>query len=282
MLFGNNVKAKEIHPEFDSIELPVYEQDSESTWLGNIEIKYADFIGFQSATTDCSKQQHVFARNPSASDFIPIHNFVDCHFEDVTQNSVSSIDPPNAGWSATDECGGSSLICTAPNNIILKFTGTSYGGTTPSSALSNWEIVSAPTEAGDTLSTCVWRAEWNAYWCGINNELAYLRFESLDDDRYSRKVAPVTITKVGSTYENIVSHFRDHQIIDSLYYGTSHLSRFYAVLQADAEDYIISMAGTVPDKMRFNLENIGGVSGIKVIIPYSTAGDHHVYINGVK
>ena len=66
-----------------------------------------------------------------------------------------------------------------------------------------------------------------------------------------------------------------------MYYGPSHLSRFGAIVQADGEGYIISMAGTVPDKLRFRLDG-GNVSGIKVVIAYTTAGDHNVYINGVK
>ena len=41
------------------------------------------------------------------------------------------------------------------------------------------------------------------------------------------------------------------------------------------------MAGTVPDKLRFRLDG-GNVKGIQVTILYTTAGDHNVYINGIK
>ena len=106
-------------------------------------------------------------------------------------------------------------------------------------------------------------------------------FESLDADTRTRKTAPITITKVGSDYTNIVSHFRDHQFIDTLHYVPEHLSRFVAVVQSDGGEYIINAAGTMPDKMRFRLDS-DSTQGIKVIIQYTTAGDNQVWIGGNK
>ena len=121
MLFGNNVEGKSIHPEFDSNELPIYDIQSESAWYGDIQIRDSEFREFTSTDTDCGASQAVFARNPSASDYIAIHDFVNTVFYNVNADAIASIDPPNAEWSRVDECGSQALMCTAPQNILLRF-----------------------------------------------------------------------------------------------------------------------------------------------------------------
>ena len=56
MLFGNNLEGKEIHPEYDSLDIPIYKITSDSTWLANVEIKDTEFKKFESPTTDCGAE----------------------------------------------------------------------------------------------------------------------------------------------------------------------------------------------------------------------------------
>ena len=69
--------------------------------------------------------------------------------------------------------------------------------------------------------------------------MGYLVFESLDDDTRVRKIAPITITRTDNDFENTISHFRDHQFIDSLHYSPEHLSRFYSIVQSDGGEYLV-------------------------------------------
>lgn len=79
MLFGHNMKPRTIiHPEWDSWEIPYYEQQSDSTWPHkNSEVKLDrfKFNDWKDETTHCNMKQHIMERNPSASDRIPIHYF---------------------------------------------------------------------------------------------------------------------------------------------------------------------------------------------------------------
>jgi hypothetical protein len=123
MLFGANLGGKALHPETQSA-LPVSKIKSEGAWAADAEVENFQFKGFSSSETRCGAKQHVFERNPHASDYVPRHKFTNTLFDDVAEDALAFIARPPAGWAVIDDCG--EWPCTAPENIVLSFEGTTY------------------------------------------------------------------------------------------------------------------------------------------------------------
>ena len=104
--------------------LPVAKIKSEGAWAADIEVENFQFKGFSSAKTRCGAKQHIFARNPHASDYIPLQRFSNTLFDDVAEDALAFIEKPPAGWAVIDDCG--EWPCTAPENVVLTFEGTTY------------------------------------------------------------------------------------------------------------------------------------------------------------
>jgi hypothetical protein len=78
-----------------------------------------------------------------------------------------------------------------------------------------------------------------------------------------------------------VSHYRDHQVFDSIYYVPKYRSSYYAVVELDGGAYTLTPEGTWPDVMRFDINGKGVYTiGIKVVIPYNSAGNRGVWVDG--
>lgn len=110
----------------------------------------------------CSSRQYCMGPNTHASDNIHIQNFKNTVFDNVHDDAVAHIYEPPSGWANPTDCGN--FPCTAPQNAVLKFTGTTFKGTAkPSFADAVFQIVgnykSIPSD------TCVKKLSWNAYFC---------------------------------------------------------------------------------------------------------------------
>lgn len=117
---------------------------------------------------------------------------------------------------------------------------------------------------------------WNVGYC-INSRLGVLLFESLDADTEDRTIVPITLTSAETGYSNTVNSYMDH-VWDGFYTGQKRLSRFPVQIET-GEDYLISMAGTPPNKQRYTLRADSG--GVKLKLYYPNAGAYQVYANGV-
>lgn len=92
-------------------------------------------------------------RNPTASDYIPIHKFSNTKLTDVSENAVVYLNDPNPGWANPTDC--IEWPCTAPENVVLQFENTQYSGTIkPVKTVQNFQIVSDVKEAVDSYDGC--------------------------------------------------------------------------------------------------------------------------------
>lgn len=131
MLFGNNFGGKDLHPTMASA-LPVYKVKSEGAWGGEIVVNNVRFSNFRKAQTACQNKQTVFQRNKYASDKIPMHKFNGCKFIDVDEESLVWFEDSPWSWANISDCG--QWPCTAPENIVMSFLGTTWDGITPPNA----------------------------------------------------------------------------------------------------------------------------------------------------
>lgn len=229
--------------------------------------------------------------NKHASDYVPMHVFKNTVFDNVEDPAVIHLYNPPKGWATIDDCG--EWPCTAPENVVLKFSNTQFTGLqTPSSVQQDFQIVSNtnknkinsddPTRpsAPSTYGTCVEKTTWNAWHCQ-NDKIGVLLFESLDGDTWDRSVQPIIITNdndARNDYVNVVNSMMDH-VWDGFYTGQTRLSRFPAQLLADGQDYHIRLTGTPPGNMRYKLIKEDVTGGISVRIPYPNAGAYSVIVD---
>ena len=93
---------------------------------------------------------------------------------------------PVPGWANKDDCGP--FPCTAPSNIVMQFTGSSFDGVnTPKLIAPDFQIISDTEFVSNTFPTCKNMTAWNAFIC-TNPNLGVLYFESLDADTEDRSV----------------------------------------------------------------------------------------------
>lgn len=93
---------------------------------------------------------------------------------------------PEPGWANNDDCGP--FPCTAPSNIVMQFTGSSFDGVnTPKLIAPDFQIISDTELVSNTFPTCKNMTAWNAFIC-TNPNLGVLYFESLDADTEDRSV----------------------------------------------------------------------------------------------
>ena len=69
----------------------------------------------------------MFQRNPNASDYIPMHHFVNTTFKNVAYAALAFIKDPNPAWANVTDCGD--FPCTAPDNTVLTFKNTVFEST---------------------------------------------------------------------------------------------------------------------------------------------------------
>lgn len=121
-----------------------------------------------------------------------MQEFIGTTLEDVDGEYFAYMTDPNPGWANLADCGN--FVCTGPKNTMYKFTGNKYLGVAPMPEKTP-DFLIIPDTPGytDKFEGCVQKKEWNAYMCVGNADLGILLFESLDEDRWDRNVAPVDI-----------------------------------------------------------------------------------------
>jgi len=224
------------------------------------------FHDWQSKKTKCGGNQAIFGNNSGFSDYVPKQYFEGVVFENVADEAVAYLAPPNPKWINVTDCGN--FNCTGPKNMLYIIKRASYKGTVqPAITEQNFNIIS--TNAGSkNFKGCKERKEWNGFWCGDNRELAILLFESLDGDTWDRSVMPVYVKSARDAYSIKLNSAMDH-VWDGFYSGQLRLSRFPALIQG-GDDYTVQYTGTPPGKMRYKLD--GDRGGVLLKVPYPNAG----------
>jgi hypothetical protein len=83
------------------------------------------FNDFTSQTTSCGARQTALGYSKSSPDYIDMINFIDTTINNVALEALAYIMDPIDAWATIDDCG--EWPCTAPENAVVKFTGTTYG-----------------------------------------------------------------------------------------------------------------------------------------------------------
>jgi hypothetical protein len=172
--------------------------------------------------------------------------------------------PPPA-WANIDDCG--QFPCTAPNNVLIQFQKTQYSGSiTPTRLEPNFQIISGLDENSGTFKQCTRVDEWNGYQC-LNEDLAIVIFESLDEDKLTRLTTPITITNEELNSRNVLNTFMDH-LWDGFYTSMKRLSRFPALIQAGSgRVWEINYRGTPPLRQKFTLKSLEAATTIRIRYP---------------
>ena len=206
-------------------ELPLYKSHGEGNWGGKITINNCNFSKFQGLSA-CGEKSTLLASNPGSSDKIPPHFFNNCVLEDVDDNGFAFLIKPNPGWANVKDCGN--FPCTAPNNLIFSFAGTTWKGTTPTSTPEAFVVIPNEATVGGTYSSCVERPDQQAYICEMDN-IGMMMFENLDDDAWDRAIQPVFLLNAATGFNNTLNAMMDH-IWDTFYTGQRRMARFPTAL----------------------------------------------------
>jgi hypothetical protein len=105
----------------------------------------------------------------------------------------------------------------------MTFSGTTYAGTAkPASEAAAFQVIPDDPDigglVGQTISGCTLRADWQGYHCSESSSIAYLVFESLDDDKFDRTVSPIFVMNEATGFNNTLNTYMDH-VWDGFYTG---------------------------------------------------------------
>lgn len=177
-----------------------------------------------------------------ASDHIHIQNFKLTVFDNVHEDSMVYIFDPPKGWANPTDCGN--YPCTAPQNAVVKFTGTTYTGAVKAS-FTDTDFQAVGNYKSIMHDTCVKKDKWNAFFCK-NTKIGILKFDSLDGDTMDRSVQPVYMKNYDTGLVNKLNNDMDH-CWDGVYTCQKRRTRFIAQVQTD-KAYVIEYTGTPPGK----------------------------------
>mmetsp|Transcript_467 Transcript_467/g.696 ORF Transcript_467/g.696 Transcript_467/m.696 type:complete len:160 (-) Transcript_467:1185-1664(-) len=155
-----------MHPTSASA-LPISKSKAQGAWGGKATYNRCTFKKFIGKSM-CGERSVIFERNKSDSDKIPQHYFNNCVFEDVDNDGWAFLDKPPTAWANVKDCGN--FPCTAPNNYIMTFTGTTFQGTTkPTTTPADFVIVPDDKTVGGTYPSCTHFPDQQIYVCQISN-----------------------------------------------------------------------------------------------------------------
>lgn len=254
--------------------LPYYTRDSVASYGGQAQYQNLHFNNFLTSTTFCGADQRIFRLNPKSPDYTPRSKLNGTTFNNVGQDAMFYIFSPPWSWAGLSDCG--KYPCTGPNNTYMSFKNTKYTGTTvPIRTDSQFQIVPYNAQESANLTGCDPVDNWNAFYCQ-NQNLGILLFESLDSDKWTRTITPITVSSYNITSTTSLNTFMDH-VWDGFYTGELRLSRYPALVQTSSNNgayYEVKYSGTPPSSQRFRLNADSGAITVK--IQYAKAGAYVV------
>lgn len=196
----------------------------------------------------CGFHNSILSTNPSASDATPTHHLKKFNYNkndaNVDTRALIYMDSPNDAWINPDDCVD--MSCTGLYNVIFKLDDETI---LPDDGLIGQIVPNYPLAFSDDLR-CRFEPDWNAFKCG-NSDYEILTFESLDEDRYSRRLHPVNVSNVGDvySYQSYLNSYMDRRWDDS-YTSLLRLSRFPVVVEL-GKQFNIEFQGSNPRKLRY-------------------------------
>lgn len=224
--------------------------DNDAAWGGEMRLANVTMSGF----TGAGAAAVVGGRFPDSSAplFVAAAN--------MAGSRPLYIAEPNPGWRVDDDCGNFT-DCTGPRLVLAHDRDGSWLGRADAQA-----VARSPAHAA-RRSGCALNADWNAYVC-VGTQMRMLYFESLDPDRLSRRLWPVTFADTGGAA--VAAGFMDHMWAGG-WTSLLRLNRYAAPV--DGANVSITTTGTMPRRARLQLP--GGVynstavgAATVVTIPY--------------
>ena len=209
-----------------------YDADVDAAWGGRMQITNVTFVGFSGpgsaailTGTDADSIAPLYVKGLRFVDSMPLY-----------------MRDPDLIWRTEHDCGVD-RDCTGPHNLILYDLDGSLGGGVAQILPHN-----PPLLAGD--SRCSVRGDWNAYACKSTN-FTMLYYETLDPDRLSRRIWPVTFAQSrGST---VLAGFMDH-LWNGGWTSLLRLNRYGAPIDGDVT---ITTSGSKPRTLRIDIPRSG-------------------------
>lgn len=234
-------------------EFPMYKIKYDHVWQSTFIVKDVIFENFKDNLVPGCNGSHLFKSNHYASDASSITTTSSITLRNVARDNIVYFENPGDDMIDTKlHCGG--FFCTGITNILLKdIDGTLTGS--PTTLIPNNPTAQDP-------ATCTFSIKQNAYVCQDIN-WGMLTFESLDEDKFSRSLAPITVLN-NQTYSNVLNSYMDHKGV-AMYASQLRLSRFHAVLPTE-DDYTVLFSGTVPSSLVWQLQ--GAPSDERITLEY--------------
>ena len=268
-------KGKDFHITATS-PLPSWKSMSYGSWSPAAFTERVIYEDFSSEFTRCGAPQSIFQINPSHSDYIPKQNYDSVEFVNVADGAVAWLMDPKPGWANPKDCV--LFPCTAPSNVVMKFTNSRFSGTSkPVFGDDQFQVISDTPGASEKIEGCEFKEVWNAWFCK-NNRLGVLNFIADDEDWEDKNASPVYVSSEETGFINKVNIQMDH-MWDGFYTGQKHKSQMTSFVEAD-RNYTIEYTGTPYKKMRYQYH--GEEGQIKLRILYWDAGSYAVYVDNKK
>jgi hypothetical protein len=239
----------------------------DASWGGSAVYENCNFYNFPSTKNWCGGNVRLIALGADRPDNQGITKFTKTLFSDVGQDVLAYLVAPSPGWANLDDCGD--FPCTAPNNVVVKFENTLFGGDiNPDKMNANFQIISNNPSAVKNYTGCSLVSKWNAFYCQ-NSNIGVLLMESLDSDGWKRMITPINVTNYDFGSVNTLNTFMDH-IWDGFYTGQLRMPRWPSIIQTGVGmNYEIVYSGTPPSNQRFSLRADGPVT---IKIDYTKPG----------
>jgi len=256
----------------------------DGVWALTSKFENIHLRGFAQYTEAGEKMGAMFL-NKAGMNENPTHEFENMKFEDVAPEAFMYFYDPPQKWAHITKCGN--FPCTGPWNLVYRFVGTEYLGTTlPGIDLASFTLIPDAENYSEYMTGCEKRETWNAWLCD-NLQLGQLLFESEDSDKFDRGLQPVYVrnhiddgTDVGTyTMNNKLNQMAD-QGCDTGYASQLHTGRFPSLVQADNQAYDIVYTGSPPKKQRFSLFVADPNAGLTVRIAYPGSEARAIQIDG--
>mmetsp|Transcript_4311 Transcript_4311/g.10607 ORF Transcript_4311/g.10607 Transcript_4311/m.10607 type:complete len:3581 (-) Transcript_4311:97-10839(-) len=240
------------------LDTPWHNIKKETAFGGRVTVTNVVFRNFKQAACP-AKSVRIFATNPTSPDKTSAHYFTGCSTVDSDPQSAL-FHEPNPGWANGDDCG--LYTCTGLNQALaIDVSGGLFGAAGAALTLLNGNVATIGSGCTAVASAKAWSC------AGANYGL--LVFESLDEDRLKRRLDPVTVTSLDTTYPytNTLNTYMDHGW-DHDYTSLLRLSRFPAAVRLGTP-YKIAFTGTEPNILRFQVQYPGvAAPGVLVQIKY--------------
>ena len=227
-------------------------------WGGEAHFSGNEYINFKAKTAEGAINT-VLCLNPTASDYVPPHQFVGTKFNNVAEDAMAFIMSPPAGWANPTDCV--EFPCSAPLNILFDFKDTMFSPTNPFNYGSKFQVIANNEGFSPYVDGCTKKEGMNAYVCK-KEHLSVMMFESGDADTEDRTMSPIYLSLKGTKMANKLNSMMDH-MWDGFYTGQIHLSRFPGIVDAIPKSvYNLTFTGSPAQKMRFKLMSQSKTAGI--------------------